>query len=83
MTAFSEFIRNASKEEKQEVYDRVIKESCLKQRRAMGIPTGKFIVDFYEHCPVDTRLPLAEIIDNAIGITMRACWGLDDEEETK
>ena len=36
MSAFSDFIRNASKEEKQEVYDKVIKESCLAQRRAMG-----------------------------------------------
>lgn len=81
MSAFSDFIRNASKEEKQEVYDKVIKKSCLKQRRAMRIPTGEFIVNFYENCPVDTRLPLAEIIDNAIGMTMRACWGLDDDEE--
>ena len=34
MTAFSEFIRNASIEEKKSVYDKVIKESCLAQRRA-------------------------------------------------
>lgn len=79
MTAFSDFIRNASKEEKQKVYDKVIKESCLAQRRAMGIPTGEFIVNFYEHQPSDASKPLAEIIDNAIGVTMRACWGLDDE----
>ena len=32
MTAFSDFIRNASKEEKQKVYDKVIKKSCLAQR---------------------------------------------------
>lgn len=79
MSAFSDFIRNASKEEKQEVYEKVIKESCLAQRRAMGIPTGEFIVTFYESQPADTNKPLAEIIDNAIGVTMRACWGLDDE----
>ena len=79
MSAFSEFIRNASIEEKQKVYDKVIKESCLAQRRAMRIPTGEFIVNFYENQPVDAKTPLAEIIDNAIGITMRACWGLEDE----
>ena len=79
MNAFSDFIRNASKEEKQAVYGKVIKESCLAQRRAMGIPTGEFIAAFYESQPVDAKKPLSEIIDNAIGMTMRACWGLDDE----
>jgi len=79
MSAFSDFIRNASKEEKQAVYDKVIKESCLAQRRAMGIPTGTFIVAFYETQPLDTKTPMAELIDNAIGMTIRACWGLDDE----
>ena len=83
MTAFSEFIRSASVEEKQAVYDKVIKESCLSQRRAMGIPTGDFVAKFYENQPVDSRKPLAEIIDNAIGMTMQACWGIEDSEVEK
>lgn len=81
MTTFSDFIRTASPEEKQEIYDKVIKQSCLAQRRAMGIPTGEFIVKHYENQPIDARTPLAEMIDNAIGITMQACWGLDDEDK--
>ena len=79
MTAFSEFIRNASIEEKQSVYDKVIKEACLAQRRAAGIPTGEKILEVYEKQPIDERMPLEEILDNAIAMTMRACWGLSDD----
>lgn len=79
MSTFSDFIRNATDEEKREVYGRVIKQSCLAQRRAMGIPTGEFIVSHYENQPVDARTPLSEMIDNAIGMTMRACWGIEDD----
>ena len=78
MTAFSEFIRYATVEEKEEIYNRVIKQSCLAQRKAIGIPTGEFIVSCYETQQVEDALSLAEIIDNAIGITMRVCWGLDN-----
>ena len=36
MTEFSEFIRTATKEEKQEVYDLVIQRSILAQNRAIA-----------------------------------------------
>jgi len=79
MTAFSEFIRNATIEEKRVVYDKVIKEACMAQRRAAGIPTGEQILAVYEKQPIDARMPLVEILDNAIAMTMRACWGLNDD----
>ena len=74
--SFSDFIRNASDEEKRAVYERVITDSCDAQKRAAGIPTAANILKAYEDQPIDDRLPLAEILDNAINMTMRACWGI-------